>query len=69
MMLSNYASFRRFFLQVGHLPCITQRSNLLDDVLTGRDESITPMDLFGKAENFEGMATPHDAIEKHLGGF
>ncbi len=33
---------RRALAKPGHLPCITQRSNLLDDVITGRDETINP---------------------------
>ena len=52
--------------KVGHLPCITQRSNVLNDVINGRDETMDPADFFGKPENFEGMAMPHAVIEKHL---
>ena len=55
--------------QVGHLPCITQRSNLHADVLSGRDEAIAFEDIYGKPENFERMAgLPHSVIEKSLGG-
>ncbi|TRY64171.1 hypothetical protein TCAL_00374 [Tigriopus californicus] len=53
--------------KVGHLPCITNRSNLLADVLSGRDETITFDDLYGQPEHFEGMTTAHNAIERHLG--
>jgi proteasome maturation protein len=54
--------------QVGHLPCISQRSNLLLDVITGRDETIGFEDLYGKPEDYEGMTgLPHNAIEKSLG--
>jgi proteasome maturation protein len=62
---------RRAVANVGHLPCITQRSNLHADVLSGRDELIAPADVFGRPENFEGMSMPHNVIEKHLmrGGF
>merc|ERR1712117_306434 len=55
--------------QVGHLPCISQRSNLHADVLSGRDETIAFEDLYGKPENFERMpGLPHSVIEKSLGG-
>ena len=55
--------------QVGHLPCISQRSNLHADVLSGRDEAIAFEDLYGKPENFERMpGLPHSVIEKSFGG-
>ena len=41
--------------QVGHLPCITQRSNLHADLLSGKDEAIAFEDNCGKPENFERM--------------
>jgi len=50
------------------LPCISQRHNLLDDVLTGKDETVGPSDVYGKTENFEGgLRLPHDVIERKLG--
>lgn len=52
--------------KVGHLPCITSRSNVHADVLSGMDEVIRPSDVFGKPEHFEGLSTPHAIIEKHL---
>lgn len=57
---------RRAVQRAGHLPCMTQRSSLLDDVITGKDETIAPSDLFGKPENFEGLSTPHAVLEKHF---
>lgn len=32
--------------KVGHLPFLSSRSNLMLDVLNGRDELITPNDIF-----------------------
>ena len=55
------------FPQVGHLPCITTRHNLLDDVITGRDETIGPKEVFGKPENHEGLSLPHTVLEKKFG--
>ncbi len=52
---------------MGHLPCITTRHNLLDDVITGRDEAIGPKDVFSKPENHEGLSLPHTVLEKQFG--
>lgn len=58
---------KRCVAKVGHLPCITQRSNLLLDVLEGRDETISFDDIYGKPENHEGLSMPHNVVERSLG--
>jgi len=52
--------------QIKRLPFL-QSSNLMEDVLLGRDEEISFADKFGRPENFEGMRNPHVVMEKSLG--
>lgn len=52
--------------QVGRLPFL-QSSNIMHDVLTGRDLEIGPEDVFNTAEFKETMGQPHAMIEKSLG--
>ena len=53
--------------KAGHLPCISQRSNLLLDVLNGRDDAIDFDDVFGKPEDCErGLGLVHNTIERHF---
>ncbi|KAF2893594.1 hypothetical protein ILUMI_12581 [Ignelater luminosus] len=52
--------------QVGRLPFL-QSSNIMHDVLTGRDLEIGPEDVYNTAEFRETMGQPHAMIEKSLG--
>merc|ERR1711879_11638 len=53
--------------KVGHLPCISVRSQASLDALTGADSNIGFDDMFGKMENFEMMTdSPFNMVNKHL---
>uniref|UniRef100_A0A1B0AIS2 Proteasome maturation protein n=1 Tax=Glossina pallidipes TaxID=7398 RepID=A0A1B0AIS2_GLOPL len=52
--------------QVGRLPFL-QSSNMMEDVLLGRDEVISFEDYLGVPENYEFMRQPHVVMEKSLG--
>merc|ERR1711936_1123627 len=52
--------------KVGHFPCISTRSNFQLDILEGNDDIISFGDVLGSPEHYEGMAQPHDIIEKNL---
>ncbi|XP_065355765.1 proteasome maturation protein [Calliphora vicina] len=54
--------------QVGRLPFL-QSSNMMEDVLMGRDEMIGFQDFLGVPENYEFMRQPHVVVEKSLGIF
>ncbi|XP_037815890.1 proteasome maturation protein [Lucilia sericata] len=54
--------------QVGRLPFL-QSSNMMEDVLLGRDEMIGFQDFLGVPENYEFMRQPHVVVEKSLGIF
>ncbi|XP_055918207.1 proteasome maturation protein [Eupeodes corollae] len=54
--------------QIGRLPFL-QSSNLMEDVLLGRDELIEFSDFLGIPENSEVMRQPHAVVEKALGIF
>ena len=41
----------------GHLPCITNRSNLSADILNGTDATIAFEDFLGQPENCESAMT------------
>merc|ERR1712179_121808 len=58
---------RRAVDKIGHLPCISSRSNLHADLLRGTDDSVSFQDVFGKPDQFEKLSMPHLAIEKQLG--
>ena len=49
---------------VGHFPCMSNRSNFQLDILEGNDEFITFGDILGRREHYEGMSHPHDTIDK-----
>lgn len=59
---------RKAVEHAGHFPCISTRSNLLMDVLKGNDGSVSFDDVFGQPEHYEGMAQPHDSINKTVFG-
>ncbi|KAH8333924.1 hypothetical protein KR059_004543, partial [Drosophila kikkawai] len=52
--------------QVGRLPFLTS-SNLMDDVLTGRYDTIGFEDFMNLPEYNEQMRQPHAVVEKSLG--
>lgn len=52
--------------KVGRLPFL-KSSNLTRDILLGRDETISPADIYGTAEFSEKMSQPHAVMEKRLG--
>ncbi len=54
---------------VGHFACIVGhgQGNVLDDVLSGRDEDVGPSAMFGGKRRHETLSTPHDVIENSLG--
>ncbi|KAH8325877.1 hypothetical protein KR067_009437, partial [Drosophila pandora] len=52
--------------QVGRLPFLPS-SNLMDDVLTGRLDSIGFEDFMNLPENSEQMRQPHAVVEKSFG--
>eukprot|EP00093_Oithona_nana_P008375 08375.XXX_306364_306747_1 [CDS] Oithona nana genome sequencing. len=52
--------------RVGHFPCISNRSNFQLDILEGNDDIISFNDVLGRPEDYEGMAHPHDVIDKSL---
>ena len=60
---------KRAAAQVGHLPCVTNRSNFQMDILEGKDDILSFEDVLGQPQNFEGITNPHDVIEKRLGQF
>lgn len=57
---------KRAASNVGHLPCISTRSNFQLDILEGNDDVITFNDILGRPEFHEGLHNPHDVIEKSL---
>ena len=58
---------KRAASKVGHLPCITQRSNFQSDILNGTDSVLAFGDVLGQPQNFEDVTMrPHDLIEKTL---
>merc|ERR1712001_302851 len=57
---------KRAAANTGHFPCISTRSNFQLDILVGNDDIITFDDILGRPELYEGMAQPHDVIEKKL---
>ncbi|KAH8336639.1 hypothetical protein KR074_009843 [Drosophila pseudoananassae] len=52
--------------QTGRMPFLPS-SNLMDDVLTGRSESIGFEDFMNVPENREQMRCPHAVVEKSFG--
>jgi len=52
--------------QIGRLPFLTS-SNIMHDVLTGRDLEIQPEDIFNMPEFQEISGQPHAMVEKSLG--
>merc|ERR1712008_58990 len=52
--------------KVGHFPIISTRSNFQLDILEGNDDIISFGDVLGRPEHYEGMAQPHDIMEKNL---
>ncbi|BFF95714.1 proteasome maturation protein [Drosophila madeirensis] len=52
--------------QIGRLPFLPS-SNFMDEVLTGRNESIDFEDFLGLPEYNEHMRQPHAVVEKSLG--
>ena len=57
---------KRAVANVGHFPCMSTRSNFQMDILEGNDDIITFNDFLGRPELHEGMAQPHDVIDKHV---
>merc|ERR1711893_178817 len=57
---------KRAVANVGHIPCMSTRSNFQMDILEGNDDIITFNDFLGRPELHEGMAQPHDVIDKHV---
>ncbi|XP_067944036.1 proteasome maturation protein-like isoform X2 [Watersipora subatra] len=55
--------------QINRLPCMaTRNSNLMEDILTGRDESIDIEDVFNSPMEFpERAGDPHALMERRLG--
>lgn len=51
---------------IGHLPFLPSQ-NLMLDVLTGRDMTVMPEDIYGTAEFREAMGQPHAMTEKSFG--
>lgn len=51
--------------KIGHLPFLPS-SNLMMDVLTGRDLEIGPEDIFNTNEFNETMLMPHATMERSL---
>ena len=60
---------KRAAAQVGHLPCVSTRSNFQLDILEGKDDMLGFEDILGRPETFEGITNPHDVIEKKVGQF
>ncbi|XP_055390032.1 proteasome maturation protein [Condylostylus longicornis] len=54
--------------KIGRLPFLPS-SNVMLDVLTGRDEIIDFSDYLGTEDTFEDLRQPHAVVEKHLGVF
>lgn len=52
--------------KIGRLPFL-QSSNVMLDVLTGRDLEIVPEDVYNLAEFKEVAGQPHAMVEKSLG--
>lgn len=52
--------------KIGHLPFLPS-SNIMLDVLTGRDIDIGPDDVFNTSEFRENAGQPHAVLEKSLG--
>ncbi|KAF5282160.1 hypothetical protein FQR65_LT02857 [Abscondita terminalis] len=52
--------------QIGRLPFL-HSSNVMHDVLTGRDLEIGPEDIFNTSEFREVAGQPHAVVEKSLG--
>lgn len=52
--------------KIGHLPFL-QSSNMMLDVLTGKDIDIGPEDIFNTSEFREVSGQPHAVVEKSLG--
>ena len=57
---------KKLVSRAGHLPCITNRTNLSADILNGVDDTLGFEDFLGQPENFEGMTSPHDVIEASM---
>nr|AQS22663.1 proteasome maturation protein [Pseudodiaptomus poplesia] len=58
---------KKFTSVVGHLPCISTRSNASYEALLGIDSDIGFDDIMSKPENFENMtALPFNLVEKHF---
>lgn len=51
--------------QIGHLPFLSS-SNIMLDVLTGKDIDIGPEDIFNTSEFREVAGQPHAVVEKSL---
>lgn len=52
--------------KIGRLPFL-QSSNIMHDVLTGRDLEIGPEDVFNTPEFLEISGQPHAMVERSLG--
>lgn len=52
--------------KIGRLPFL-QSSNVMHDVLTGRDLEIGPEDIFNTPEFLEVAGQPHAVVERSLG--
>ncbi|CAH0560053.1 unnamed protein product [Brassicogethes aeneus] len=52
--------------KVGRLPFLAS-SNIMLDVLTGRDIEMGPEDIFNMPDNYEFAGQPHAVVERSLG--
>ncbi|XP_072383885.1 proteasome maturation protein [Diabrotica undecimpunctata] len=52
--------------KIGRLPFLPS-SNIMHDVLTGRDLDVGPEDVYGTSEFLEFSGQPHAVVEKSLG--
>lgn len=52
--------------KIGRLPFLPS-SNIMMDVLTGKDIEMGPQDIFNLSDNYEYFGQPHAVVEKSLG--